>query len=153
MNKIKEKQFLIVKLEKFIYLKKPDCILGIIIDNKYIFDYKTKQKINKVLFNNTEIYLNEFEIGIIFGESKYNYFIPYQNYLLLKKYSDEYYISKKIKKKKNLDIPKNNNFIISINMNKKISPSYMIAEVIKIDNREDKKFIDLSIDSIYELYS
>lgn len=148
-NKITENililgQKIIVQLKDFIYLREPDLILHIIVDNT-VFDYKTKKFINLINYN----------IGIELDDG----FLPPQSFLILKQQKNKYYSSKILKKKyygKYPDIPETNNnyFRIKteyINGNIIIEPKYLMARITKIDN--EKKNIDISINKFYCLKS
>ena len=133
-------QRIIVKPCKFTYLKEPDYVINIVVDNRFIYDYKTGDKIN----------LDNYTIGIILDDG----FIPIQNFLILKRKGSIYETNniQKIKYKKSfVKYPKTEKgkekFKISIDKKNKISPSKIVAKVINIDIK--KKFIDLSIKKYY----
>ena len=139
-------QILIVKLDKFLYLREPDYIISIEIDQNEVYDYYSKKKIN----------LQNTIIGILLDYK----FIPTDTLMIFKKKNNdlldtkEIYESKKIKKKiyngKLISLPKNKYFTLKI-IDNIIYPKYLVAKLKKININDDKNYIDLTINNFYKI--
>ena len=137
-SSVKTRQTIVVSPERFIYLREPDYILAIIVDNTEIYDYKSKKKIK----------LDDYNIGIIIDDG----FIPIETFLILNEKNGTYKskIIRKIEyRKKLVKYPPNDKFRLSIDSDGNISPNVLTAKIQKIDHK--KKNIDLTIRKFYEI--